>query len=180
MNAKRIGIALAAGLGLCGSAAAEDGPLEITLHELSAETGVGDAIGTVQVERSDFGLLLTPDLSGLSPGLHGFHVHEHPSCEPGDADGEWKAGQAAGGHYDPADTGKHRGPYSEEGHLGDLPALYVDEEGMATHPVLAPRLGIRDIQDRALMVHAGGDNYADEPEPLGGGGDRVACGVVTR
>jgi len=28
------------------------------------------------------------------------------------------------------------------------------------------------------MIHAGSDNYADEPKPLGGGGSRVACGVI--
>jgi len=28
------------------------------------------------------------------------------------------------------------------------------------------------------MIHAGGDNYADQPAPLGGGGARVACGVI--
>jgi len=31
------------------------------------------------------------------------------------------------------------------------------------------------LEGRALMIHAGGDNYADEPEPLGGGGAR--CGL---
>ncbi len=28
------------------------------------------------------------------------------------------------------------------------------------------------------MIHAGGDNYSDTPEKLGGGGARVACGVI--
>src|SRR5690606_1630249 len=60
----------------------------------------------------------------------------------------------------------------------DLPPLYVDEDGSARHPVLAPRLKLADLQGRAIMIHAGGDNYADEPSKLGGGGSRVACGVV--
>jgi Cu-Zn family superoxide dismutase len=63
--------------------------------------------------------------------------------------------------------------------LGDLPALYVDEEGNARQPVLAPRLKKEEaIKGRSLMVHAGGDNHADHPQPLGGGGARVACGVI--
>lgn len=44
--------------------------------------------------------------------------------------------------------------------------------------MLAPRLKLADLQGRAIMIHAGGDNYADEPSKLGGGGSRVACGVV--
>lgn len=56
--------------------------------------------------------------------------------------------------------------------------LYVNAEGRATDPVLAPRIKPEQMAGRALMVHAGGDNYADEPEPLGGGGARVACGVI--
>jgi Cu-Zn family superoxide dismutase len=28
------------------------------------------------------------------------------------------------------------------------------------------------------MVHVGGDNHADHPQPLGGGGVRFACGVI--
>jgi len=28
------------------------------------------------------------------------------------------------------------------------------------------------------MVHVGGDNYSDNPEALGGGGARMACGVI--
>jgi Cu-Zn family superoxide dismutase len=92
-------------------------------------------------------------------------------------DGKPVAGLAAGGHYDPAGTGKHEGPYGN-GHLGDLPPLYVGPDGRATQPVLAPRLKLSDLKGRSLMIHAGGDNYSDKPEPLGGGGARVACGVV--
>ena len=86
-------------------------------------------------------------------------------------------GLAAGGHYDPANTGKHLGPYAQ-GHLGDLPALYVDADGTATTPVLAPRLKLEDLAGRSIMIHAGGDNYSDSPKSLGGGGARVACGTI--
>jgi Cu-Zn family superoxide dismutase len=87
------------------------------------------------------------------------------------------AGLAAGGHYDPMGAGHHTGPYGD-GHLGDLPALYVDAEGKSTHPVLAPRIKVGDLRNRSLMIHAGGDNYSDQPAKLGGGGARIACGVV--
>ncbi|MBS9405063.1 superoxide dismutase family protein [Halomonas sp. TRM85114] len=150
---------------------------DVEMHSVSAE-GVGESIGTITLEDTDHGLLLTPDLSGIAPGVHGFHVHQEASCEPGENDsGDMAAALQAGGHYDPEDTGRHEGPYSE-GHLGDLPVLIVDDDETATLPVLAPRLSLDDMNGRSLMIHAGGDNYSDDPEPLGGGGGRMACGVV--
>jgi Cu-Zn family superoxide dismutase len=92
-------------------------------------------------------------------------------------EGKPVAALAAGGHYDPATTGKHEGPQGK-GHLGDLPALTVGPDGKAVTPVTAPRLKMADVHGRSLMIHTGGDNYADQPAPLGGGGARVACGVV--
>ncbi|MFM6987709.1 MAG: superoxide dismutase [Cu-Zn] SodC [Arenimonas sp.] len=134
-------------------------------------------IGEIKVQDSAYGLVLTPQLRGLAPGLHGFHLHENPSCAPKDKDGKPVAALAAGGHWDPDQSGKHDSPWGD-GHRGDLPALYVDAEGSATQPVLAPRLKAADLSGRALMVHAGGDNHADHPAPLGGGGARIACGVA--
>ena len=51
-------------------------------------------------------------------------------------------------------------------------------KGNAMNPVLAPRLKMSELKGKALMVHAGGDNHADHPAPLGGGGARMACGVI--
>lgn len=150
--------------------------LVIPMHRIDT-AGVGSAIGTVKAAASPYGTVLIPDLRGLTPGLHGFHVHQNPDCGPGEEGGKKVPGLAAGGHYDPAGTGRHAGPY-ENGHLGDLPALYVDANGKAGHPVLAPRLKLSDLKGRSLMIHAGGDNYSDIPQKLGGGGGRVACGVV--
>ena len=165
-------IVLAAALASAGAWAGS----EITLNMVD-EKGVGAEIGTVQVTDSKYGLVLTPSLRGLPPGLHGFHVHQNPSCDAKEKDGKIVPALAAGGHFDPASTGKHGEPWGE-GHLGDLPPLYVDASGNATQPVLAPRLKVADLAGRSLMVHAGGDNHADHPAPLGGGGARMACGVV--
>ncbi|HSP57937.1 MAG TPA: superoxide dismutase [Cu-Zn] SodC [Halomonas sp.] len=152
-------------------------PREVEMHRVSAE-GVGESIGTITLEDSEHGLLLTPDLSGIESGVYGFHVHQQASCEPGENDsGEMAAALQAGGHYDPEETGRHEGPYGD-GHVGDLPVLTVNQDEEATLPVLAPRLSLDDMNGRSLMIHAGGDNYSDEPEPLGGGGSRMACGVV--
>lgn len=139
--------------------------------------GVGASIGQVTISETQYGLVFTPALTGLMPGLHGFHVHENPSCEPRDQDGKPVPALAAGGHYDPQGTKRHGLPWGD-GHLGDLPALYVDTGGNAANPVLAPRLKLADVRGRSLMIHAGGDNHSDQPAPLGGGGGRIACGVI--
>ena len=159
---------------LSGAAAA----MTVEMHAVTAD-GVGESIGTVEIEAAEQGTKLTPDLEGLTPGAHGFHVHEKGSCEPGMSEDKPAAAAAAGGHYDPENTGKHAGPYGD-GHLGDLPVLYVGADGRATDPVLAPRIKPEQMAGLALMVHAGGDNYSDEPEKLGGGGSRVACGVIPK
>jgi Cu-Zn family superoxide dismutase len=144
---------------------------------IATDTGPGKAIGTLSVADTSYGALFTPDLHGLTPGLHGFHVHENAVCGPKQKDGKMVPGLAAGGHFDPGGSGRHEGPYGN-GHLGDLPPLYIDGNGGSSLPVLAPRLKVADIKGRSLMIHAGGDNFSDHPETLGGGGPRKACGIV--
>lgn len=146
--------------------------------KLATEQGEGKSIGTVTLNDTPYGVTFTPELTGLPAGIHGFHVHENGSCAPETKEGKTVPAGAAGGHFDPDKTGKHLGPYAE-GHKGDLPALYVTSDGKATYPVLAPRIkSVSEIKGKALMVHVGGDNHADEPKPLGGGGGRLACGVI--
>lgn len=147
----------------------------VTMNRIDAN-GIGAPIGTVRFTDSTQGLVIQPDLTGLPPGERGFHVHQNPNCGPGQQNGQPVAGLAAGGHYDPASTGKHLGPHGE-GHLGDLPVLMVDQAGKADTPAVASRLRVADLAGRSLVIHAGGDNYSDQPEPLGGGGGRIACGV---
>lgn len=140
---------------------------------LMSKDGTNNQLGQVIIDETKYGLLFMPQLHGLKPGIHGFHIHQNPSCKD--------AGMAAGGHFDPKNTGKHLGPYDDGGHLGDLPALYVDADGTATLPVLAPRImRIEDILDHALMIHEGGDNYSDTPQKLGGGAARMGCGVIVQ
>ena len=141
------------------------------------KTGIGSSIGTITVTSSPYGSIFTPALINLTPGLHGFHVHENPDCSTAVKGGKTVPGLAAGGHYDPVGTGRHAGPYGD-GHLGDLPPLFTDQDGRSTLPVLAPRINLSDLKGRSLIIHAGTDNYSDIPKALGGGGARIACGVV--
>ena len=161
-------------LALALPAVAADKTAEV--HAVSA-SGIGEKIGTVTFADSDQGLVITPDLHQLAPGAHGFHIHQKPSCDVATKDGKLTAAGAAGGHYDPAAKGKHAGPHGM-GHRGDLPVLMVNDDGNASQQMLAPRLKLADVEGRAIMIHEGGDNYSDAPKPLGGGGGRIACGVI--
>ncbi|MBC7951394.1 MAG: superoxide dismutase family protein [Rhodospirillaceae bacterium] len=138
----------------------------------------GAVLGTIEATDSKQGLMLKPKLSGLPAGAHGIHLHQNGDCGAKDQDGKTVPGLAAGGHFDPKGTSKHLGPWSDGGHQGDLPALAVNADGTAADPLVAPHLKVADLKGRAIIIHAGADNYADEPKPLGGGGPRMACGVV--
>ena len=91
-------------------------------------------------ERSGWPLV-KPDLTGLEAGPHGVHVHENPDCSPSKSGGMAMPAGAAGGHFDPEKTGRHGGPYGD-GHLGDLPNIFVEQDGTAKIAVLAPRLRV--------------------------------------
>jgi Cu-Zn family superoxide dismutase len=146
---------------------------------LVTEQGAGATIGTVTLMDSPGGLVVTPDLAGLPAGGHGFHVHARGDCGVSLTEGKPVPAGAAGGHFDPQGTGTHLGP-TGAGHRGDLPVLEVAADGRATKAVTAPRLTVAQVRGLALVIHAGGDNYADQPAPLGGGGLRIACGTIPR
>jgi len=170
------GLTVAAALSACSEKSQDAAQAIVEIHVIDSE-GVGATIGTVTLTDTPAGLRMTPDLSNLPPGPHGFHVHENGLCVPGMKDGEAVAGLAAGGHFDPDHTGHHEGPEGA-GHKGDLPVLMVGEDGKATTAIVAPHLKLDEVKGRALMIHQGGDNYSDTPAALGGGGARIACGVV--
>lgn len=172
-------LALLAGAAIfCATLPAHAADITIKVRAIDAK-GVGKQIGTLRAVDTKKGLRIVPRLSGLKAGLHGFHVHQHPRCGSRGAGGKRGPGLAAGGHYDPAKTGHHMGP-TAKGHLGDLPALTVDAKGNARKAVLAPRLKVADLWGRAIVIHAGGDNYSDKPKALGGGGARVACATIVK
>ncbi|MDF1796860.1 MAG: superoxide dismutase family protein [Coxiellaceae bacterium] len=151
---------------ITATAFADSKTLVINMHLLN---GKNTSIGTITATDTEKGLKLTPNLHGLPPGDHGFHVHVKPDCS--------NKGMAAGGHYDPLDTKQHLGPY-KYGHRGDLPRLEANKKGDADTAVVARHLTLEKIKGHSLMIHVHGDNYSDIPKPLGGGGPRLACGVI--
>ncbi len=169
-----LGAAMIGFVALAPAASAEQ--VVVKINAITAE-GVGAQIGTVTLSDSPEGMKLAFQLKHLPPGDHGIHVHENPSCMPAAKDGQMIAGLAAGDHYDPGGTGHHMGP-NGAGHLGDLEVISIDASGMDTEITTAKRLHVKDIKGRAIVIHAGGDNYADQPKPNGGGGERIACGII--
>lgn len=149
-------------------------PLEVAVVvRLTSESGVGDAIGTIAVKngevlvagRKEPALLLNPNLRGLRPGLYAFHVHENPNCGHGMKDGIPVPGLAAGAHLWLSGMGQLSGT-TFTSHLGDLPNLEVNADGTATKLVVAARLSLADVANRALMLHASQDDNSA----------RMACG----
>lgn len=161
---------------LAAAAPAVAKPIRVTMKLITAD-GVGKSIGTITFQDGKDGVTITPNLKGLPPGEHGFHLHEMPSCAPGEKDGKKVAGLAAGGHFDPDATDSHKGP-GGGGHDGDLPKLVVSDKGEAKEPMQVKGIKLSQFEGKALVIHAGGDNYSDTPKPLGGGGERIACGVA--
>lgn len=149
----------------------------VKLYQTSKDSA-GISVGSIEFRditlKTDHGIvsgvLILPDLYQLPPGEHGFHIHVNPSCA--------NNGLAAGGHLDPQHRGKHLGPYDDKGHLGDLPLLYVNQKGEDHTTIFAPSIQVKDILGHSLMIHQHGDNYSDSPQALGGGGARIACGVI--
>jgi Cu-Zn family superoxide dismutase len=177
MTIRSLGALLACTLATAAAGACAADQLQAPMTLVDAN-GTGKMIGTVTIAESKSGLVFTPNLTGLPPGTHGFHVHETGSCGSSEKDGKAVAAGAAGGHFDPTASKHHAGP-SGDGHLGDLPPLVVASNGGASAAVTAPRMTkLSEVKGKALMIHASGDNFSDQPKPLGGGGDRIACGVI--
>ena len=88
--------------------AASADSLKVVMNLVTA-AGVGKAIGVVAAADTKYGVVLSPNLTDLSPGMHGFHVHQNPACGAKEKNGKMLPGLAAGGHYDPKNTGFHAG-----------------------------------------------------------------------
>lgn len=130
-----------------------------------------EVFGTVTFTKEDDMIKIVADVSGLSEGLHGFHIHEYGDCSAPD-------GASAGGHFAPHGN-KHGAPSDEERHVGDLGNLDADADGNAHlewEDSVINFTGENSIIGRAVIVHAGEDDLTSQP--TGAAGPRVACGVI--
>ena len=151
-------------------------PATETLASTELKLADGQPAGTARVVSDGQGVRLIADVTGVSPGLHGIHLHTVGQCEA-------PAFTSAGGHLNP--EGKQHGTENPAGsHLGDLPNITADESGkgsisVALHSTREQLLNVLfDSDGTAVVVHAGPDDY--KTDPAGNSGGRIACGVLAR
>lgn len=148
----------------------EEAPLNravAVLHPTAGHTTAGtvtftNVAGVYEVEAV---------VTGLEPGEHGFHIHEYGDCSAPD-------GSSAGGHFNPEDS-MHGAPDDAVRHVGDLGNVTADSTGEARLEASDMHISFRgkhSIIGRAVVVHAGADDFTSQPS--GAAGPRVACGVI--
>lgn len=150
-----------------GSAA---NPARSARAELQSPTGV---VGTLVLRETADGLAIDGSIEGLSPGAHGFHVHEQGDCTPPKFD-------SAGAHFNPS-ASPHAGPTAAAHHAGDLGNIDADESGKANVHAVADDLSLEagatsSVLGRAIVVHAKADDL--QSQPGGDAGDRIACAII--
>jgi Cu-Zn family superoxide dismutase len=127
--------------------------------------------GRVTFTEVDGKVRVHAEISGLTPGDHGFHIHEF---------GVWSEdGMAAGSHYDPTMTKHHAGIGTPKRHIGDLGNITANENGNATLEFDDASLkfhGPTSIVGRGLVVHEKADDL--KTQPTGNAGGRLAVGVI--
>ncbi len=127
--------------------------------------------GVIKFTRTKKGVLVNVHISGLTPGKHGFHIHEFGDASSSD-------GTAAGGHFNP-DGHEHGAPCGSKRHAGDLGNVEANQEGIAKMELLVKDLklnGSHSIIGRSIIVHIHEDDLSSQP--TGNAGARVACGVI--
>jgi Cu-Zn family superoxide dismutase len=138
------------------------------------ENMTGEANGEAKLTGTSAGVLIELEVSGLPAGKWvAFHVHETGKCDAASHH------ESAGGHFNPTD--KEHGYMSANGpHAGDMPNIYVPEDGVVRAQVLNSQVKLdksdTGIVGRALMIHGGADDY--KTQPTGDAGDRHACAVI--
>jgi len=127
--------------------------------------------GTVTFTKVDGGVKIVADVAGLTPGQHGFHIHEFGDCSAPDA-------ASAGGHFNPHHM-QHGGPDATVRHAGDFGNLEADASGKAHYERVDTMIsldGADSIIGHGVIVHEKADDL--KTQPTGNAGARVACGAI--
>lgn len=185
MAAALLAAALAAGCGAQRQAATPHAAAPVTAVA-KLLTPQGQPMGQAIFTQTPKGVEIALTAEGLTPGLHGYHIHTNGACAPGPdpATGRTVDFGAAGGHFDPGESGKHGRPGApaHANHAGELPNLQADGAGKASlqyvNDQVALTPGKNSVMGRALVVHANPDDY--QTNPAGNSGPRVLCGVIER
>ena len=147
---------------------------ESGLAIITGTTPESKVTGSVTFEETSKGLKIVANISNLSPGSHGFHIHEFGATT--------NAGMDTGGHYNPTNSPHGciaKGNY-HEAHAGDLGNIIANEKGDGLLEITVPGLklsnGTFTVAGRAVIVHEKEDIYI---QPTGGAGARIGAGVIT-
>lgn len=127
--------------------------------------------GSVRFVQDVAGVRVLANLTGLTPGEHGIHVHESGDCSAYDA-------SSAGGHFNPTDA-PHADRGAESRHVGDLGNLVAGADGVARLNYVDTKValhGPNSIIGRSVVVHASRDDGSSQPS--GNSGARIACGEI--
>lgn len=142
----------------------------VAVAELAALGGSGVS-GTVTFTQEVGLVRVEAHVNGLTPGGHGFHVHEFGDCSAPDF-------ASAGSHFNPGGH-PHGAPGDAKRHTGDLGNLDAGAGGSATVAQTDKMLrfeGSDNVVGRAVIVHAKADDL--KTQPTGDAGGRLACGVI--
>jgi Cu-Zn family superoxide dismutase len=121
------------------------------------------------VLKQDVGMVhIKGNVQGLSPGKHGFHIHQFGDLRAAD-------GGSAGGHHNPCGH-QHGGPDDREHHAGDLGNIVANEMGVAVVDKKTKDFDLQSVIGRAIVVHGGADDLTSQPS--GDAGPRVAVGII--
>jgi Cu-Zn family superoxide dismutase len=126
--------------------------------------------GTITFTKTGDQTRMVADVENLTPGKHGFHIHEKGDCSAADA-------ASAGGHFNPTHQ-HHGGPSGTERHAGDLGNIEADASGKA-HVEWTGKLsfsGDDSIIRKSVVVHEKQDDL--KTDPAGNSGARIACGEI--
>jgi Cu-Zn family superoxide dismutase len=127
--------------------------------------------GAITFTQKGDSVQITGEITGLTPGEHGFHVHQFGDLSSND-------GMSTGPHFDP-DMMMHGGPHAASRHVGDLGNITADENGKARINITDKHItlsGPHSIIGRGLIVHAKADDL--KSQPAGNAGDRIGGGVI--
>jgi len=102
--------------------------------------------GIVTFTKTEGGIKIVANVEGLTPGKHGFHIHEFGDCSRLD-------GKSAGGHFNP-DGKMHSAPDSEERHVGDMGNLLANEEGKAYYEMIDTHISFSGPHSRSCYYCA--------------------------
>lgn len=137
----------------------------------------GKPLGTVVLQETPAGVLVSADVKGLPAGDHGFHFHQKGLCDTA-TKFDSSAGHFAGGEH------QHGYLVANGPHGGDMPNQHVGADGVLKTQILntgvtlspGPR-SLFDADGTALVIHAAADDYTSQPS--GNAGGRIACAVIS-